>query len=116
MKLLPILWTEEPTAEDWARLTAARKAIGYTEMVQPVQALQGSPGTLLIIGTATPDWLQNYYQCVDITNEDELQWALRGALTEDERAEVYSELLSAWMGVDVKQVGEEEIDAGVRFS
>lgn len=50
MRLLAILWAEPPTAEDWARLSAARIAIGYTEMVKPVQALQGSPGTLLVIG------------------------------------------------------------------
>ena len=116
MKLLPIFWTEPPTAEDWGRLTAAREAIGYREMVKPVQALQGSPGTLLIIGTATPDWLHNYYRCVDITDEAELQWALDGALGEEERMESFAELLSEWMGVEVKQIAEEETDAGVRFS
>lgn len=116
MRLLAILWAEPPTAEDWARLSAARIAIGYTEMVKPVQALQGSPGTLLVIGKVRPSWLQNYYACDDIADERELQWALRGALTEDERMEAFGELLSTWMGAEVKQVGEEEYDSGVRFS
>jgi len=116
MKLLPILWTEPPTPEDWARLTAAREAIGYREMVKPVQALQGSPGTLLIIGTASPDWLQSFYRCRDMANQAELEWALDGALRDDERMESFGELLSEWMGVEVKQIAEEETDAGVRFS
>lgn len=108
MRLLPILWAEPPTTEDWARLTEARIAIGYTDLIKPVQALQGSPGTLLCIGGARPSWLQNYYACDDITDSAELEWALEGALTEDERAERFAELLSHWMGVEVKQIGEEE--------
>lgn len=116
MRLLPILWAEPPTAGDWARLSAARKAIGYSEMVKPVQALQGSPGTLLVIGDIRPDWLQNFYACDDITDEAALRVALDGALREDERMEAFGELLSAWMDTDVKQIGEEEHDGGVRFS
>lgn len=116
MRLLPILWAEPPTAEDWQRLSAARIAIGYTDMVKPVQALQGSPGTLLIIGKVRPSWLQNYYACDDITNDSELRWALEGALNEDERMEAFGELLSTWMGTEVTQVGEEETDVGVHFS
>ena len=108
MRLLPILWAEPPTAEDWARLSAAKTAIGYEDLIKPAQALPGSPGTLLCIGGARPSWLQNYYACDDITDSDELEWALDGALNEDERIEQFAELLSQWMGVDVKQVGEEE--------
>lgn len=110
MRLLPILWTEPPTPEDWARLSAARIAIGYTDMVKPVQALQGSPGTLLVIGSASPTWLQNFYRCTDITDKDELEWALSGALTEEDRAAAFAELLSQWTGVEVTQTGEEEHD------
>lgn len=116
MKLLPILWSEPPTADDWSRLSAARKGLGYTEMIQPVEALQGSPGTLLVIGSSSPDWLQNYYRCLDITDEAELEWALGGALREDERMESYGELLSTWMGIEIRQVGEEDHDGGVRFT
>lgn len=115
MKLLPILWSEPPTQEDWDRLSAAKKAIGYTDLIQPCQALQGSPGTILVIGSARPDWLCNFYACNDITDEDELQWALEGALNEDQRMETFEELLSGWMGAEVKYVNEEEYDNGVRF-
>ena len=115
MRLLPILWAEPPTNEDWERLSAARTAIGYTDLVKPVQALQGSPGTLLCIG-ARPDWLHNYYYCASTRDTADLEWALDGALREDERMEAFGELLSEWTGVDVKYVGEEEYDGGVQFT
>lgn len=115
MKLLPIWWTETPTPEDWKRLSASRERIGYTDMVKPARALQGSPGTLLVIGPGRPDWVQNFYACNDITDNAELDWALAGALQEDERVESFAELLSLWMDADVKMTGEEEHDAGVRF-
>ena len=106
MKLLPIFWTEEPTSDDWARLTEARIALGYTDLIKPVRALPGSPGTLLVIGKGRPDWLHNFYACDDITDAEELQWALGGALGGDERESAMEELLSGWMGVQVKQAGE----------
>lgn len=115
MRLLPILWTEPPTPEDWVRLSAARKAIGYHDKVQPVKALQGSPGTLLVVGTASPDWLHNFYRVTDTANEAELQWALDGALRSEERSESFQELLSGWMGCDVKLTGEEEYAPNDRF-
>lgn len=113
MRLLPIYWTKPPTPEDWARLTEAREAIGYTDVIKPVQALQGSPGTLLVIGEGRPSWLQNFYACNDITDKADLMWALDGALRMEGRAEAYSELLSSWMGVEVSSVGEEEHDGSV---
>lgn len=107
MRILPILWAEPPTAEDWARLSAARIAIGHTDPIQPVQGLQGSPGTLLCIGGARPSWLQSFVACDDIENEDELQWALQIAIEESAESTYYETLLSEWMGAEVKQVGEE---------
>lgn len=114
MKLLPILWAEEPTAEDWARLTAAREAIGHTDLIQPANAYQGSPGPILAIGKI-PDWIVQYGY-VTSTSDPNLSKRLQQVLDRQENPDTIAKLLSAWMGVDVKQVGEEEIDAGVRFS
>lgn len=113
MRLLPIYWTKPPTPEDWARLTEAREAIGYTDVIKPVQALQGSPGTLLVIGEDRPSWLQNYYACNDITDKAELESALESALANEDNILAFTELLSQWMGADVKRVGEEDYDGSV---
>ena len=115
MRILPIFWTQKPSAEDWGRLSAAREALGYTELIKPVQALPGSPGALLVIGSGRPDWLHNFYACNDIANEAELQSALKGALSEDQRLEAFTELLSQWMHAGVTFVGEEQYDEPVGF-
>lgn len=113
MRILPIFWTVPPTPDDWERLSRARKALGYTELIKPVQALPGSPGTLLVIGSGRPDWLHNYYACNDITDPAELQLALDGALDDAEREQAFGDLISQWMGVDVTFAGEEPYDEPV---
>lgn len=107
MKILPILWAEPPTAEDWARLSAAREAIGYTELIKPVQALPGSPGTILAIG-ALPSWLTPFSYAESVEDAECLELALSGCLGDQEEVGSMETLISSWMGVEVKQVGEEE--------
>lgn len=106
MRLLPILWAEPPAPEDWARLSAARIAIGYTELIKPVQALPGSPGTILAIGKM-PDWIVQYGY-VTSTKDPNLTERLRNVLDRQDDPDTIGKLLSQWMGVEVKQVGEEE--------
>lgn len=117
MRLLPILWAEPPTADDWARLSAARIAIGYTDPIQPVKALPGSPGPILAIGQL-PSWLTGYAHVESTADRIGLEAALQHCLGQDAtpRTEEYEALLSHWMGVKVTCRGEEEYDGGVRFS
>lgn len=116
MRLLPILWAEPPTAEDWARLSAAREAIGYRDLIKPVEALEGSPQPILAVGKL-PTWMTDYAY-VDSTASSEIENALdwcinTGVVDTGEKA---AALLSEWMGVDVKYAGSEEHEGGVRFS
>lgn len=115
MRILPILWAEPPTTADWERLSEARKALGYMELIQPVEALEGSPGPVLCIG-ADPSWVTDY-AWVENTHSDMLQENLRYCLERQERdtGEVTARLFSKWMGVDVRYASEEEQDGGVRF-
>lgn len=114
MRLLPILWAEPPTAEDWARLSAAREAIGYMDMVKPVQALQGSPGPVLAVG-AYPTWLTGYAHVESTEDRTGLESALYHCLLLDgnETGEEYAELISHWMGVQVSISGEESYEGPV---
>jgi hypothetical protein len=109
--LLPILWAEPPTADDWHRLGEARKASGYPDLVKPARALQGSPGRILAIGVK-PDWLCDY-DLVESTEDprlDEvLSWCLE--LTQNPWAPDYAELLSDWFGATVTFLGEEHEQA-----
>lgn len=116
MRLLPILWAEEPTAEDWARLSAAREAIGYTDLIKPARAFQGSPGPILAIG-AFPDWLTGYAHVKSTRDRGGLESALYHVLYGDNisEGEEWAALLSHWMGMQVSISGEEEFDGGVRF-
>lgn len=116
MRLLPILWAEPPTAEDWERLSRARTAIGYTEKLMPATALQGSPQPVLCIG-AHPDWPTDF-EYVDSTADpvllaDALKWCLGERNTVGEKI---AELFSQWMGAEVTYAEEVEHDGGVRFT
>lgn len=113
MRILPILWAEPPTAADWERLSEARKALGYMDLIQPVEALEGSPGPVLAVGKM-PDWIVQYAY-VPSTRDAKLGERLKACLDRQEDPDTIGKLLSAWMGVDVKYVGEEEFDGGVRF-
>lgn len=110
MRLLPILWAEPPTAEDWARLSRAREACGYTDPIQPANALPGSPQPVLCIGQL-PSWATDY-EYVESTADpvllaDALKWCL------GERADYgdkLAELIGEWMSSPEKvtYTGEEE--------
>ena len=115
MRLLPILWAESPTAEDWKRLSAAREAVGYAELLQPAEALEGSPGPVLAIGKY-PSWLTGYAYVESTSDRMGLEAALYHCLFSDGlEGEEYAALLSHWMGVKVTCQGSEEHDGGVRF-
>lgn len=115
MRILPILWAQPPTDEDWKRLSEARTALGYTDLIKPVQALEGSPQPVLCIG-AFPSWLTDYTHVLDTLDEglqDALSYCLEGQ--HEETWELDSVLLSEWLGVGVKYLHTEDYDGGVRF-
>lgn len=115
MRLLPILWAEPPTEEDWKRLSEAREATGYTELIRPAAALEGSPGPVLAIGKY-PSWLTGYAHVESTSDRMGLEAALSHCLFgDDKEGEEYAALLSHWMGVKVTCEGSEEYDGGVRF-
>lgn len=114
MRLLPILWAEPPTTEDWQRLSAARTALGYTDLIQPAEAVPGSPGPILAIGKM-PDWIIQYAY-VPSTRDSKLAERLQAVLDRQEDPDTIGKLLSRWMGVEVKQIGEEEYRGGVQFT
>jgi hypothetical protein len=108
---LPILWPEgyEPTSEDWAALRTAKNATGYPGLVVPRKAVYGSPGVILAVG-ALPDWLARFAYIDTLSDIGRLTVALNAILNdpEDPRIGGPEELLSRWMGVEVKQVDEYE--------
>lgn len=111
VRLLAILWGKEPTAEDWARLSAARIASGYTEVIKPVRALQGSPGRILAVG-AKPGWLCDYLRVDDTQDSrlvDVLSWCLNPEL-EDPRSPTPEEMIVEWSGGQFVYVGEEDLE------
>lgn len=116
MKLLPILWAEPPAAEDWGRLSEARASIGYTDRIQPAEALPGSPQPVLAVGVR-PSWITDYTFVEDLTDLEQLGHALQYCLAEPHEppGEDIARVLSGWMGVEVKFLNEEEYDNGVRF-
>lgn len=117
MRLLPILWSSgyEPSAEDWTRLSEARIAIGYTDLIQPAAALPGSPQPVLAIG-CIPTWVTDYAY-VESAAAENLEAALSYCLEMEHPAEdLMAKLLSSWMGCTVKYVGSEEHDGGVQFA
>ena len=115
MRILPILWSQPPTDEDWKRLSEARTALGYTDLIKPVQALEGSPQPVLCIG-AFPSWLTDYTHVLDTLDEG-LQDALSYCLDEQKHdvRKLEAFLLSQWMGTEVKYIETEDHDGGVRF-
>lgn len=118
MRILPILIEEAPTQEGWETLGGAREAAGYRNKVQPARALPGSPQPILAIGQR-PSWLTDYGYAEELAPGDALNRAMEYALDDhspEEVGERYAELLSGWLGAEVKYVGEEEHDSGVQFS
>lgn len=117
MRLLAILWAEEPTAEDWQRLSAARTALGYTDLIQPAQALPGSPGPVLAIGKL-PSWIVPHAYVASTEHprllQEALETCINGGLAEI--GENMAAQMSDWMDASVTYLGEEEYDGGVQFS
>ena len=111
MRPLPILWGFEPTKEDWDNLRAAKRYSGHKELVVPRPAVPGSPGIILCIGIEAPTWAADRYAYVpDARQVDRLTEALR-VVREDNRDDprlgTQEQLLSKWMGGDVREVIEE---------
>lgn len=112
MNVLPILWAETPTREDWVALSQAREAIGYTDLIKPAKALEGSPGPILAVGVK-PSWLVDY-NYIESTWDPRLPEALKACLSQEAQQQTPEEIaavLSEWMGVEVKAVEEEKEDA-----
>lgn len=109
LRPLPILWGQEPTGDDWAAVRAAKAATGYKGLVVPRAAVYGSPGAILAVG-ALPDWLCDFAYIDNTSNHESLTAALNAVLNDpqDPRIGTPEQLLSAWMGVDVKLVEEIE--------
>lgn len=108
MHLLPILFAEAPTPDEWAKLGAARVALGHEEQIRPARALPGSPGRILAVGVM-PDWICEYGYVKNL-DDPKLQSALGWCLGMNEHDESggATELLSRWLECDVTFVGEEE--------
>jgi hypothetical protein len=110
MKLLPILWDHEPTADDWAALSAAKRAIGYSDPIKPCRAVYRSPGRVLAVGIRPP-WLASHYS-IDSVQAPELKDALAWCLGEQDvfAATEPVDQLSMWFDGVVTFVGEESYD------
>lgn len=110
MRLLPILWRNLPSAQDWQKLSAARVKIGFLEKIEPARALPGSPGRILCIG-ADPGWLCDYAKVED-TNDEQLAvalaWCLEVGGFNDYEPPSAEDLLGKWFGETVTYVGTEE--------
>jgi hypothetical protein len=116
MRPLPILWAETPTPEDWQALRAAKKASGYSDLVQPCQAVLGSPEPILCVGIE-PDWVCRFAYIPDLKDPTRAKNAVTAVLITPDDPRMHDEayLLSKWMGAPVKYVGEEPIELKVAF-
>lgn len=111
MRLLPILWSNDPTADDWRRLGEARIAIGYPEKLMPARAVHGSPGRVLAIG-AEPDWVCEFIRVDDTMDSPKLEFALKWCLEPEGEVsgEDIADKLASWMGVEVTFKGMEKMN------
>lgn len=108
---LPMFWREgyEPTSEDWAAVREAKRRTGYSGLVVPRRAAYGSPGVILAVG-ALPDWLCRFAYVDSTRNIEKLTEAMNIVLNDPEDPSVGGpeDLLSRWLGVEVKLVEEIE--------
>ena len=113
LRPLPILTPgrELPTGDALAALRAAKQATGYSGMVLPVQAVQGSPAPILAVG-CYPDWLTTFAHVPDFSDVGRLTAALRAILVDNEDPRLGDEtyLLSRWFGAPVKRLEDEVWD------
>lgn len=104
---LPILTPgrDLPTGGALATLRRAKMATGYSGLLLPRRAVQGSPAPILAVGVE-PDWVTDYAFVPDFTQEGRLTEALRAILMnpDDPRIGRPADLLSKWLGVEVKEV------------
>lgn len=111
LRPLPILTAdgELPTGGALATLRLAKMASGYSGMVRPMKAVQGSPGPILAVGVE-PDWLVDYALVPDWSSATRLTEALKAILInpDDPRIGRDVDLLSKWFKGPVKFIGEEE--------
>lgn len=116
LRPLPILLPEGglPSGRALRALQEAKGRSGYSGLIRPAVALEGSPEPILAVG-CHPSWLTRYAYVPDFTSIPRLTNALTAILMnpEDERMADREDLLSLWFGVEVKQIGEEHV--GPRF-
>ena len=106
---LPILMEGGlPSGEALERLKRAKQATGYDELVLPCVAVPGSPGPILAVGME-PDWVVEYALLPNLDDEARITAALTAVLInrDDPRLGTAEQLLTKWMGVEVKMTGEE---------
>lgn len=107
LRPLPILTAsrELPAGGALDRLRRAKLATGYSGLVEPRKAVYGSPGPILAVGVE-PDWLTEFAFVPNFNDVGRLTEALRAILMnpEDPRIGQPVDLLSKWLGVEVKEV------------
>lgn len=112
MRPLPILTAdgELPTGAALEALRRAKLATGHDGLVLPRKAVQGSPEPILAVGVE-PDWLTTFAFVPNLEDEERIAAALTAILMEpdDPRLSREEDLLSKWMGVEVKRLPDEQL-------
>lgn len=113
MRPLPILMAGGglPTGEPLERLKRAKQATGYSGLILPRIAVEGSPQPILAIGVE-PDWLTTFAYLPNLDDETRITAALTAVLMEPEDPRLGDEvdLLSKWFGGPVIFKGVEEFE------
>lgn len=109
LRPLPVLTpnAEAPSGRAYEALRRAKIESGYPGLVQPRQAVQGSPEPILAVG-CKPGWLTRYVLVDSFEDHDALVHAMQAILIwDDGSVSEEADLLSEWMGCEVKLIGVE---------
>lgn len=112
---LPLLWNREPGDGDLQAVKAAFVSLGLSVLVQPVRAVPGGAGRVICID-CEPDWIVDFAR-IDSVNSKGLPNAIRWSLSDadDPRAFSMADMLTHYLGCEVKELESERIEQKVRF-
>lgn len=100
---LPI-YPSKPTGEDLAMLKEAKAKVGANILIQPVRAVQGSPGRIIAL-RERPHWICDYAFIPNPNPQsmkEALEWAL--GMKEDGRAITVVRTLTEIFGGGVREL------------
>jgi hypothetical protein len=103
--VLPLpVYPAKPTGDDLAMLKEAKAKLGTKIMIQPVRAVQGSPGRVIAL-REKPHWICDYAY-IPNPNPESMKQALAWALgiTEDSRAITVVRTLKEIFGLETREL------------